>query len=267
MHCGCAKMAGRRVVNRGDKFGDSKARNAWLWPWTEIKVDEVNERLGENIRKVNIAGTAFCELCQCEISYSRRGRKMTATGVPVGEDQIHHIELTRHLARVFNRKYGLVFPHCKALIGDVAKIRSLRNPQSKMSKSEANPLNRIDLTDTPDEIAEKIKKAVTDFTSEVTYDPDGRPGVSNLVDLHSALSGQFPEDICEEAFLKAQDTARFKSTVTQVVVEKLRPISERIRHLQEDRAYLEQVLETGAEQAQVLAEHTMQQVNQAMGLR
>ena len=95
-----------------------------------------------------------------------------------------------------------------------------------MSKSEPNPLSRIELTDTPDQIAEKIKKAVTDFTSEVTYDPEQRPGVANLIDIHTAFSGLFPEDVCEDAYLKAMDTGMFKSKVTEVVVEKLKPISE-----------------------------------------
>jgi tryptophanyl-tRNA synthetase len=89
-------------------------------------------------------------------------------------------------------------------LGDVAKIRSLRNPQAKMSKSEANPLSRIELTDTPDEIAEKIKKAVTDMTSEVTYEPEQRPGVSNLIDIHIAFSGQFAEEVVEDAYLKVR---------------------------------------------------------------
>ncbi|XP_076466760.1 tryptophan--tRNA ligase, mitochondrial-like [Babylonia areolata] len=190
-----------------------------------------------------------------------------ATAVPVGEDQIHHIELTRHLARGFNRKYGPLFPHCKALTGEVPKIRSLRNPLAKMSKSESNPLGRIELTDTPDQIAEKIRKAVTDCISEVTYDPEGRPGVSNLIDIHTALTGQFPEDVCEEAFLKAQDTGGFKATVTEVVVEKLRPISDGVRRLQGDRGYLEGVLQAGADRAEVIAEQTLREVNEALGLR
>ena len=136
-----------------------------------------------------------------------------------------------------------------------------------MSKSEPNPLSRIELTDTPDQIAEKIKKAVTDFTSEVTYDPELRPGVANLIDIHTAFSGLFPEDVCEDAYLKAMDTGMFKSKVTEVVVEKLKPISETIRRLQGDRSHLEQVLERGEDQAKVIAEQTMSQVREALGLR
>ena len=154
---------------------------------------------------------------------------------------------------------------CFLATGEVAKIRSLRNPESKMSKSEVNPISRIELTDTPDQIAEKIKKAVTDCTSEVTYDPDQRPGVSNLIDIHMAFSGQFAEDICEDAFLNAMDTGLFKSRVTEVVVEKLKPISDTISRLQNDRAYLETVLKNGEDQARAIAEQTMKEVNEAVG--
>nr|KAG5711090.1 hypothetical protein BaRGS_004734 [Batillaria attramentaria] len=189
-----------------------------------------------------------------------------ATDVPVGEDQIHHIELTRHLAKSFNRNYGVVFPSCKVVMGDVPKIRSLRNPMAKMSKSEPNPLSRIELTDSPDDIAEKIKKAVTDSTSEVTYAPDTRPGVSNLIDIHMAFSGLFAEEICEHAYLKALDTGLYKQEVSEVVIEKLRPISDTIRRLQADRSYLEKVLKSGQERAKTLAGATMCEVKQAMGL-
>ncbi|KAK7107665.1 tryptophan--tRNA ligase, mitochondrial-like [Littorina saxatilis] len=190
-----------------------------------------------------------------------------ATDVPVGEDQIHHIELTRHLARSFNRKYSLVFPHCKATIGDVAKIRSLRNPEAKMSKSEADPLSRIELNDTPDKIAEKIKKAITDCSSEVTYEPENRPGVANLIDIHMAFSGEFAETICEDAYLKAMDTGMFKTRVTEVVVETLKPISDTILRLQQDKGYLEKVLKNGQQQAEVIAEQTMREVREGLGLR
>lgn len=189
-----------------------------------------------------------------------------ATDVPVGEDQIHHIELTRHLAKSFNRGYGVIFPSPKALIGDVPKIRSLRNPATKMSKSELNQMSHIELTDTPDAITEKIKKAVTDLTSEVTYDPETRPGVSNLIDIHMAFTGQFAEEICEDAFLNALDTGLYKRKVSEVVIEGLRPISDTIRRLQTDRGHLEKVLRSGQERARAIAVETMSEVRRAMGL-
>ena len=135
-----------------------------------------------------------------------------------------------------------------------------------MSKSEENPISRIELTDTPDQISAKIKKAVTDFTSEVTFDPEGRPGVTNLINIHAECTGLFPEEICEDAFLKGLDTGMYKSVVAESVIEKLKPISEQIRRLQEDKGYLCKVLDEGAERAECVAEVTLKEVKDALGM-
>ncbi|XP_025098211.1 tryptophan--tRNA ligase, mitochondrial-like [Pomacea canaliculata] len=190
-----------------------------------------------------------------------------ATDVPVGEDQIHHIELTRYLAKSFNRNFNTIFPRCRALTGESPKIRSLRNPEGKMSKSDPNPLSRIELTDSPKDITEKIKKAVTDFTSEVSYDPDRRPGVSNLIDIHMGVTELCAEEICENAFLNALTTAMYKATVAEAVIEHLKPISDSIQRLKNDPGHLEKVLKTGQERAQAIAQDTIMEVKQAMGLR
>ncbi|CAB3381191.1 Hypothetical predicted protein [Cloeon dipterum] len=114
-----------------------------------------------------------------------------ATHVPVGEDQLQHIQLAQHLGNTFNARYGHTFPPIKAMVEEsgVARLRSLRNPEKKMSKSDPDPKSRISLVDEPKVIVEKCKKAITDFTSEVTYDPEGRRGVATLIDLVSLCTG------------------------------------------------------------------------------
>ncbi|PNF20689.1 Tryptophan--tRNA ligase, mitochondrial [Cryptotermes secundus] len=123
-----------------------------------------------------------------------------ATHVPVGEDQTHNLELVQHLAKIFNNRYGHTFPIPKAVVADssISRLKSLRDPSKKMSKSEQDPKSRIEITDTPDDILEKCKKALTDFTSEITFDPEKRPGVANLITIHSLFTGLDPAEICEQ---------------------------------------------------------------------
>ncbi|KAK0053595.1 tryptophan--tRNA ligase mitochondrial-like isoform X1 [Biomphalaria pfeifferi] len=190
-----------------------------------------------------------------------------STLVPVGEDQTQHLELTRDLSRSFNRLHGVLFPECKILLGDVGRIKSLRNPTSKMSKSEPNDKSRIDLTDSPDVIKMKVKKAVTDFTSQISYDPDNRPGVSNLIDIHMALTDLSHDEVVEESFLQAEDTSLYKERLAEVIIEKLSPIRKEILRLQADKGYLLDVLRKGSEKASTIAENTIKDVRQYVGLR
>lgn len=123
-----------------------------------------------------------------------------ATHVPVGEDQAQHLQLAMSLAKVFNHRFGKTFPLCKPIIADdsSARIKSLRDPTKKMSKSDPDKKSCIMITDRPEVIKEKVKKAVTDCTSAVTFEPESRPGVANLLTMHSMVSGSVPEEICEE---------------------------------------------------------------------
>lgn len=131
-----------------------------------------------------------------------------ATIVPCGQDQLQQLQLGQHLAKVFNNKYGLTFPVFKSMIADDAssRIRSLRNPTKKQSKSDPDPKSRVMLRDPPDVVLLKIKKAVTDCTSAVEYDLENRPGVSNLITIHSLASGLAPEEICKR--VKNLDTGK-----------------------------------------------------------
>ena len=137
-----------------------------------------------------------------------------------------------------------------------------------MSKSEQSEKSRIDLTDSPEVIAEKIKKAVTDFTSELTYDPVNRPGVSNLLDIHLALYDDIDlDDILEDSFLRAEDTGLYKQRLSQLVAEKLMPIREETLKLRADSSFLLDVLRDGAHRASQMAAVTLAEVKAKLGLR
>ncbi|XP_036416376.1 tryptophan--tRNA ligase, mitochondrial isoform X1 [Colossoma macropomum] len=186
-----------------------------------------------------------------------------STHVPVGEDQIQHLELAQDLARIFNNKYGEFFPEPRALLSSTRKVKSLRDPTSKMSKSDPQNLATIFLTDTPEDIVFKIRRAVTDFTSEVTFDPEGRPGVANLVSLHAAVSGQTVEHVVSLA--RGLDTGKYKNLVAEAVVQRLEPIRLEIQRLRADRGHLESVLAEGGAKARSLAAPVMKEVRKLVG--
>ncbi|XP_063806631.1 tryptophan--tRNA ligase, mitochondrial [Pseudophryne corroboree] len=188
-----------------------------------------------------------------------------STHVPVGDDQSQHIELTQDVARIFNNRYGDFFPVPTALMSTSKKIKSLRNPSVKMSKSDPQVLATVRLMDSPEEIGMKFRKAVTDFTSQVTFDPEGRPGVSNLVAIHSAMTGLTPEDIVQQS--SGLETAQYKIVVADAVIEKLTPIREEIQRLREDPGFLLDVLNRGAQRARDVAVPVYDAVCRLVGLR
>lgn len=150
-----------------------------------------------------------------------------------------------------------------SLSGTMRKVKSLRDPSSKMSKSDPQKLATISLTDSPDDIAFKIRRAVTDFTSEVTYDPEARPGVSNLLSIHAAVSGLTVEEVVQQA--QGIDTGRYKQVVAEAVIQKLDPIRGEIQRLRDDQTHLESVLAHGAQKAQELASPVLKEVRQRVG--
>ncbi|XP_072736915.1 tryptophan--tRNA ligase, mitochondrial isoform X2 [Ciconia boyciana] len=181
-----------------------------------------------------------------------------STHVPVGEDQVLHLELAQDIAQHFNKKYGEFFPVPKAILSTTKKIKSLRDPTVKMSKSDPQKLATVNLVDSPDEIVLKFRKAVTDFTSEVTYDPDSRPGVSNLVSIHAAVTGLSIKEVLHQS--AGLDTAHYKMVVAESVIQKFAPIRNEIKKLQEDTSHLIKVLEDGAEKAKELAAPIYQEI-------
>lgn len=134
-----------------------------------------------------------------------------------------------------------------------------------MSKSDPQKLATINIADSPEEVVLKFRKAVTDFTSEVTYDPSSRPGVSNLVSIHAAVTGLSIEEVLHQAV--GLDTAQYKMVVAESVIQKFTPIRNEIKKLQEDKAYLIKILEAGAEKAKELATPIYQEVRRLVGFQ
>uniref|UniRef100_A0AAQ6ADT7 Tryptophan--tRNA ligase, mitochondrial n=1 Tax=Amphiprion ocellaris TaxID=80972 RepID=A0AAQ6ADT7_AMPOC len=186
-----------------------------------------------------------------------------STHVPVGEDQVQHLELAQDLARIFNHRFGDLFPEPRALLSSTRKIKSLREPSAKMSKSDPQTMATVFLTDSPDDVALKIRRSVTDFTSEVTFDPENRPGVSNLVSIHAAMATISVEEAVSQA--TGLDTGAYKQLVTEAVVQRLTPIRLQVERLRSDPAHLEHVLAQGASRARELAAPVLEEVKQRVG--
>ena len=185
--------------------------------------------------------------------------------VPVGEDQKQHVELTRNVAQRFNNLYGEVFKVPEPYIPKTgARVMSLNDPASKMSKSI--PEGCVFLLDEPDDIRRKFKRAVTDSDTErcVRYDPEHKPGVSNLMSIYAACTGKSLADI--EAEFDGQGYGAFKPAVGDAVIETLRPIREETRRILADKAYLEGVYRAGAEKAARVAGRTLRKVYKKVGL-
>jgi tryptophanyl-tRNA synthetase len=187
-----------------------------------------------------------------------------ATHVPVGEDQKQHLELTRDIAERFNRDYGEIFTLPEPLIGKVgARIMSLDNPEKKMSKSTEGAYSNITLLDEPKLIEKKIKRAVTDSENQVRYDPETKPGVSNLLSIYSLLSGKTIAEL--ERQYENAGYGQFKKDLAEVAIHHLQPIQEKFREIRSS-SYLDEVLKKGAEKANGVAEATLRQMKEAMGI-
>ena len=184
--------------------------------------------------------------------------------VPVGEDQKQHCELTRDIAIRFNNLYGETFKVPEPYIPKVgARIMSLGNPTSKMSKSD--PQGCVFLMDSPEEIARKFKRAVTDSDTErcVRYAPQEKPGVSNLMSIYSSVTGKSFEEIERE--FDGKGYGAFKPAVGEAVIETLRPIREEAQRMISDKAYLQEVYTEGAKKASAIARRTLRKVYKRVG--
>ena len=184
--------------------------------------------------------------------------------VPVGEDQRQHLELTRDLAERFNSRFGQTFTMPEAhILKETAKIYDLQNPTAKMSKSAADPKRLVNLMDDDTTIAKKIKSAVTDTDAAIRVDWENKPGVSNLLSIHSSVSGESLLSL-EERFAGA-GYGVLKSEVADVVVNALAPIRDRANELMSDTTELDRLLASGAEKARTVAEATLADVYEKVG--
>ena len=185
--------------------------------------------------------------------------------VPVGEDQRQHIELTRDLGQRFNSKYKEIFNIPQAqIIKSLAKINDLQEPTAKMSKSATSMSGVIELLDAPEITLKKFKSSVTDDGKEVKFDEKGKPGISNLLTIHSALSGKSIQDIENE--FAGKGYGDFKTAVAEVVIAELEPIRERTKQLMDDPVELVNLLNVGAKKANEVASNTLKAVYAAIGL-
>lgn len=185
--------------------------------------------------------------------------------VPVGEDQRQHIELTRDLAGRFNARYGQTFQLPEAyILKTAAKINDIQEPTAKMSKSAGSAAGVIEIMDTPEANLKKIKSAMTDAGREVKYDVAQKPGISNLLTIHSALSGRTIAELENE--FDGKGYGDFKAAVADVVVEYLRPIRAKAMELLEDEKHLLQILHQGSEKARAVAQETIATTYKNLGV-
>lgn len=187
-----------------------------------------------------------------------------ANAVPVGEDQRQHLELSRDLAQRFNSLFGRTFtvpsPH---IVKDTAKITDLQDPTAKMSKSSSSPAGIIDLLEDPARSAKKIRSAVTDTGREIVFDAEGKPGITNLLTIYSALSGRSVDDLV--AAYDGKGYGDLKKDLAEVVREFVTPIQERTNAYLNDPAQLDKLLVRGAEKARVVAAGTLRDAYERVG--
>ena len=232
------------------------ARLGWLNRMTQFK-----EKAGKNRENATVGLYAYPTLMAADLLASK------ATHVPVGEDQKQHLELTRDIAVAFNSMFDAdFFPQPEPQIQKTAaRVMSLRDGSSKMSKSDISDATRINLTDSADEIAQKIKRAKTDpepLPSEIKG-LEGRPEATNLVGIFAGLSGRTAEDILSE--FGGQGFGVFKPALAELCVSQIAPISLEMNKLLEQPEEIDRLLEKGAGQAQAIAAPILAEVKQLIG--
>jgi tryptophanyl-tRNA synthetase len=185
--------------------------------------------------------------------------------VPVGADQKQHLELTRNLAERFNSRFSETFKVPEPLIQKTgARIMSLQDPTKKMSKSDALEKASIFLLDEPNIIRKKIASAVTDCDGEIKFDPENKPGISNLLTIYSCCKNVTIEEACET--FKDYNYGDFKKAVAEAVVELLAPVQNKYHELINNNKYLDEVLDKGAIKASYFAGKTLAKVKRKMGI-
>ena len=232
------------------------ARLGWLNRMTQFK-----EKAGKHRENASVGLYAYPNLMAADILTYK------ATHVPVGEDQKQHLELCRDIAQAFNSQYGVdYFPLTEPLIfGEATRVMSLRDGTAKMSKSDPSDHARINLTDPPDLIVKKIRRARTD-PDPLPGTPDeleSRPEAANLVGIFAALCSDSVEAVCRR-FDGAQFST-FKEELAELAIAELTPITAEMQRLMDDPAYVESVLRDGAERARNLSEPVIREVQEVVG--
>lgn len=186
--------------------------------------------------------------------------------VPVGEDQRQHLELTRDIVGFFENRYGQgVFKMPDAYVGRMgARVMSLQEPEKKMSKSDENEKNFVAIIDDAKKIEKKIKSAATDSGTEIKFDPENKPGLSNLMTIYSVLSGKTTEQLEQDYAGKMY--GHLKVDLAELVVETLRPVRAKYDDLMKNKDHLDQLMKSGADRARVRARTTLDNVYKTIGI-
>jgi tryptophanyl-tRNA synthetase len=185
--------------------------------------------------------------------------------VPIGDDQRQHVELARDVATRFNNRFGKTFVVPTPTFPPVGgRVMDLQEPTSKMSATAGSPQGRVLVLDPPEAIAKKIKSAVTDSGTDVRYDPANKPGISNLLEIHAAVTGRGIPEI--ETEFAGSGYGSFKGAVADAVVDALRPLQERYQKLEADPAEVDRLLAIGAEKARAIAGPVLERARTAVGL-
>jgi tryptophanyl-tRNA synthetase len=236
---------------------DCVARVGWLERMTQFK-----DKVGKHKERASVGLYAYPVLMAADILLYR------ATHVPVGDDQKQHLELARDIAQKFNHDYEVAdfFPLPEPLIeGPGARVMSLRDGQVKMSKSDPSDQSRINLTDTADEIANKIRRARTDSEPlpDVLEGLKGRAEADNLVSIYAALAGETRQAVLDR--FAGKGFSEFKPALAEVAVSALGPVGEAMRRMLGDPAEIDRVLAKGADRARALAEPVMAETRRIVG--
>lgn len=182
--------------------------------------------------------------------------------VPVGKDQVQHIELARTIARKFNQRFSEIFPEPQPLLSEGAKILSLANPRKKMSKTL--PEGCLFLSDEADTIKKKVMSAVTDTGKQIKFNAKTKPGISNLLNIYSLVSGKTLEEL--EYEFKGKGYAPFKKSLADLIIDYFEPFRRKKKELASRKIYLKEVLKMGGKKAENIACQTMREVNSKVGL-
>lgn len=242
---------------------DEHAALAWILdcniPMGDMsRMTQFKDKSAKNPKNINVGLFNYPALMAADILLYQ------VDGVPVGEDQKQHLELTRDVALRFNRDYGECFKIPKAIIPKVgARIMGLDNPESKMSKSAKGANHAIFLLDTPEAIMTKFKKATTDSHNTIVFDPT-RAGLYNLLSIYEIFTHKSRESIEQE--FEGKGYGQLKTAIAEVVIESLRPIRESYNQLMSEQSYIRQILEEGAQSVRPIATKTYQKAKELVGL-
>ncbi len=222
--------------------------------WLE-RIPTYKEKAALHPKYVNLGLLAYPVLMAADILLYK------ATHVPVGQDQLPHIELTNEIARKFNNQFGKTFAEVQPILGKGAKILSLADPKKKMSKTGDEG---IALNDPPKVIREKIKRAVTDSGTDIIYDLKTKPAISNLLLIYHLFSGKDVPTI--EKRYRGKGYAAFKEELAEIVIEGLRSFRDRRAKLEKEKTYIKRVLDESREKARLIAAKTLKEVKEKIGV-